>query len=412
MGASGRRFVESWASPAVVAQAYEALFDELRRSAPPTGHVGFRRHGQGVAVEEGRPSGASRPADTPEPTPLAVARRPSPSSSSVGLVIIVVSRHDSNPAPAQTITNETTTTTTPPPTVSTPASPAAPARRPGRAHRRDRPRPRRPRRRRARRSRLRPRPRRARESRHPRRRIRHPPAPAHQSHAQADAADRRSSDDRAGRDQPGRFGVTDAVLSLGYRPDAFLKAYPDDTCAGVALHYAVEPEPLDTAGAVRFAARDSGIEQHLPRRQRRRAHRPGRRRALGLPPPLRGRGHHRSHPGRRSVALRRRPDRRRRSGRGLRREAPAGEAPTNWINAGTYVLEPSVLDRIPSGRRVSIERVTFPEMVADASLYAMPFRRLLDRRRYTRHLPAGPARPHRRAPGAVRGRRGVDGVGR
>lgn len=30
MGASGRRFVESWASPAAVAAAYEALFDEVR----------------------------------------------------------------------------------------------------------------------------------------------------------------------------------------------------------------------------------------------------------------------------------------------------------------------------------------------------------------------------------------------
>ncbi len=30
MGAAGRRFVESWASPAMVARAYEALFDELR----------------------------------------------------------------------------------------------------------------------------------------------------------------------------------------------------------------------------------------------------------------------------------------------------------------------------------------------------------------------------------------------
>ena len=45
-------------------------------------------------------------------------------------------------------------------------------------------------------------------------------------------------------------GVTDAILSLGYRPDAFFDAYPDDTVAGVKLHYAVEPEPLDTAGAI------------------------------------------------------------------------------------------------------------------------------------------------------------------
>ena len=31
MGERGRVFVEGWASPAAVAQAYEALFDELRR---------------------------------------------------------------------------------------------------------------------------------------------------------------------------------------------------------------------------------------------------------------------------------------------------------------------------------------------------------------------------------------------
>jgi len=50
---------------------------------------------------------------------------------------------------------------------------------------------------------------------------------------------------------------------------------------------------------------------------------------------------------------------------------PAGQAPTNWINAGAYVLEPSVLERIPAGRPVSIERATFPEMVADGSLFAL-----------------------------------------
>jgi NDP-sugar pyrophosphorylase family protein len=53
-------------------------------------------------------------------------------------------------------------------------------------------------------------------------------------------------------------------------------------------------------------------------------------------------------------------------------EKPApGTAPTNWINAGTYVLEPSVLDRIASDRKVSIERETFPAMVADESLFAL-----------------------------------------
>ena len=53
-------------------------------------------------------------------------------------------------------------------------------------------------------------------------------------------------------------GVDEAVLSLGYLPDAFIEAYPEGTVAGVRLTYAVEPEPLDTAGAVRFAATFGG----------------------------------------------------------------------------------------------------------------------------------------------------------
>src|SRR3546814_10077424 len=58
-------------------------------------------------------------------------------------------------------------------------------------------------------------------------------------------------------------GVDRAVLSLGYRPYAFRDAYPDGRCLGVDLHYAVEPEPLDTAGAIRFAALDSGIDERF-----------------------------------------------------------------------------------------------------------------------------------------------------
>ena len=50
---------------------------------------------------------------------------------------------------------------------------------------------------------------------------------------------------------------------------------------------------------------------------------------------------------------------------------PRDEAPTNLINAGTYVLEPSVLDRIAGDRRVSIEREVFPAMADEGRLYAL-----------------------------------------
>jgi mannose-1-phosphate guanylyltransferase len=166
-------------------------------------------------------------------------------------------------------------------------------------------------------------------------------------------------------------GITDAVLSMGYRPDTFVDAYPNGTCAGVRVHYAVEPEPLDTAGAIRFAAIDAGISERF----------------------LVVNGDvltdldvnalidfHQAHGAEGTIALHRVDDP---SAFGVvptdpqgRVEAfvekpPRDEAPTDLINAGTYVLEASVLDRIAGDRKVSIEREVFPAMVADATLYAM-----------------------------------------
>jgi mannose-1-phosphate guanylyltransferase len=168
-----------------------------------------------------------------------------------------------------------------------------------------------------------------------------------------------------------RGGVDGAVLSLGYRPDAFRAAYPSGVCAGVTLDYAVEDAPLDTAGAVRFAARAAGIDEtflvvngdvltdldvsalvafHQAR---------GAEATIHLTPV--------DDPSRFGVVP---TDE---DGRVLAfiEKPPRGEAPTNLINAGMYVLEPSVLDRIPGERPVSIERETFPALVADRRLYAM-----------------------------------------
>ncbi|MGH9005932.1 MAG: sugar phosphate nucleotidyltransferase, partial [Acidimicrobiia bacterium] len=57
---------------------------------------------------------------------------------------------------------------------------------------------------------------------------------------------------------------------------------------------------------------------------------------------------------------------------GFVEKPPPGQAPTDWINAGTYVLEASVLELVPPGRAVSIERETFPGLLGrDAKLYAL-----------------------------------------
>jgi mannose-1-phosphate guanylyltransferase len=165
-------------------------------------------------------------------------------------------------------------------------------------------------------------------------------------------------------------GIDEAILSLGYLPDAFKEAYPEGHAAGVRLTYAVEPEPLDTAGAVRFAAVFGEVDDtfvvvngdvltDLDLGSLIDFHRlTGAEGTIALHPvadpsafgvvPTDAEG--------RVTAFVEKP--------------PRDEAPTNEINAGTYVLEASVLERIAATGRVSIERETFPAMVRSGSLFA------------------------------------------
>ncbi len=170
-------------------------------------------------------------------------------------------------------------------------------------------------------------------------------------------------------------GVDEVVLSLGYRPDAFRRAYPDATCAGVRLVYAVEDEPLDTAGAIRFAAGAVGIDErflvvngdilsdldvsallafHADAHEQ-----AGALATIGLVPV--------EDPSAYGVVTT--------DGEGkvqtfVEKPAP-GDAASHDINAGCYVLEPEVLDRIPGTGRVNIERETFPALVGEGRLWAL-----------------------------------------
>jgi mannose-1-phosphate guanylyltransferase len=172
-----------------------------------------------------------------------------------------------------------------------------------------------------------------------------------------------------------QHGVEEAVLSLGYRPDMFLERYPDGICAGVHLAFAVEAEPLDTAGAIRFAAAEAGIAERF---------------LVVNGDILTGldlsalmgfhADRHRSAGAEGTIALTRVEDPSSfgvvptdDDGRVLAfvEKPPRDEAPTDLINAGFYVLEASVLDRIPGDRRVNVERETFPAMVADGVLFAL-----------------------------------------
>jgi len=55
---------------------------------------------------------------------------------------------------------------------------------------------------------------------------------------------------------------------------------------------------------------------------------------------------------------------------GFIEKPPPGEAPTNLINAGVYICEARLLDRIPTGQVFSAERELFPAVVEDRTMYA------------------------------------------
>jgi mannose-1-phosphate guanylyltransferase len=166
-------------------------------------------------------------------------------------------------------------------------------------------------------------------------------------------------------------GVAEVVLALGFRPDAFAAEYPDGNCAGVPLRYAVEPEPLDTAGAIAFAAREAGIDEtfvvvngdvltdldvsgliafHHAR---------GAEATIHLTPVDDPSAYGVVEAGDDGRVL-----------RFVEKPAP-GTAPSNLISAGTYVFEPSMVARVPLGARRSVEREVFPEVVAEGRLYAL-----------------------------------------
>lgn len=168
-----------------------------------------------------------------------------------------------------------------------------------------------------------------------------------------------------------RGGVTDVVLALGFKPEPFLEAFPDGRCAGATMTYAVEPEPLDTAGAIRFAAEAAGIDEtfvvangdiltDLDVAELVAFHRAsGVDGTIHLIPVV--------DPSAFGVVA---TDERGLVTAFIEKPAP-GTEPSNLINAGTYVLEPAALRHIAPGRKVSIERSTFPAMVAEGTLSAM-----------------------------------------
>jgi mannose-1-phosphate guanylyltransferase len=164
-------------------------------------------------------------------------------------------------------------------------------------------------------------------------------------------------------------GVRHAILAAGYLPDQIAAHLGDGSRLGLSIDYVVESSPLGTAGALRnvadlisgpFFVLNGDVLTSLDLRAMAEAHRrTGGAATLHVirveDPSAFGCVVHASD-GRVSAFV---------------EKPPRESAPTNEVNAGTYLLERHVLDLIPAGRSVSIERETFPRLIhSGAGLFA------------------------------------------
>jgi NDP-sugar pyrophosphorylase family protein len=164
-------------------------------------------------------------------------------------------------------------------------------------------------------------------------------------------------------------GIDDVILPAGYMPQSIVDYFGDGSALGMRITYVIEETPLGTAGALKnvqqhitgpFFVLNGDVLTSLDLLAMRRYHEE--KRGIGTlhlikveDPSAFGCVVHDA------------------SGRvqTFVEKPPKGQEPTDEINAGTYLLQPEVLDAIPAGRNVSIERETFPKLLAEGkALYA------------------------------------------
>lgn len=167
-------------------------------------------------------------------------------------------------------------------------------------------------------------------------------------------------------------GVTGVTFACGFMPGEITSYFGEGEQLDMRISYVIEPEPLDTAGAIAFAARtldpqrllvcngdvltDLDIDELVAAHEQRDATA-----TIALTPV--------ADPTRYGLVR-----------TGVSDEVLAFlEKPTleeagddRYINAGTYVLEPAVFDLVPQGVRCNIEREVFPQLVGKG-LYAIGF---------------------------------------
>lgn len=155
--------------------------------------------------------------------------------------------------------------------------------------------------------------------------------------------------------------IDEVILSLNYQPRRIEEVFGDGAGTGVRIRYVVEPSPLGTGGAIRYAAQgvtdtlivfNGDVMTNVDVAAVVDLHRARKAKATIVLTPV-------DNPTAYGL-VETEPDGRVR--RFLEKPNP-DEITCDTINAGIYVLEPDTFDRIPKDVSYSIERAYFPSLI-------------------------------------------------
>ncbi|MDR1990137.1 MAG: NDP-sugar synthase [Acidobacteriaceae bacterium] len=155
--------------------------------------------------------------------------------------------------------------------------------------------------------------------------------------------------------------IDEVILSLNYQPRRIEEIFGDGSEAGLSIRYVVEPAPLGTGGAIRYASESLGesvvvfngdVLTEVDLAAVIRLHRERKAKATIVLTPV-------ENPTAYGLVE---TDAQGNVTRFLEKPNP-DEITCDTINAGIYVLEPDTFDRIPKDTPWSIERSFFPSLI-------------------------------------------------
>jgi mannose-1-phosphate guanylyltransferase len=166
-----------------------------------------------------------------------------------------------------------------------------------------------------------------------------------------------------------RHGIEDVIMSCGFLATSVRNVLGDGSALGIRLRFVEEPDPRGTAGALKFAESmlderflmlngdvltDIDLTAQIAQHER-----TGARATLALVPVADPTAYGLVHLAEDHAVS------------DFVEKPSSDQIDTNLISAGAYVLERDILDLVPAGRNVSIEREVWPLLIGEG-LYGFP----------------------------------------